>query len=70
MTVLEKMQELKRKEYTDIWVKEKNGYENLYGLYGHSSIENPDYIKMHKEIFNKNVKETYTIKKKIAIIVY
>lgn len=70
MKVIEKMIELKNEGILDLWVKENNSYEYLYGLYGDSSIENPEYIKNNQKILNSEVKDFYKITDKIARIIY
>jgi hypothetical protein len=70
MKVIEKMVELKAEGIQELWIQKENDFEYIYGLFGFSSIENPAYVEMNKEIFNSEVKSFSKITDKIARIIY
>ena len=71
MKVLEKMRELKEKENINIiWIRDNITKEEfIYNTKGYSSIENPDYIELYRDILNAEVQDFEVMKEIIANII-
>lgn len=58
MKVLEKLKELQKEGIIVVWIRDNITKEEfIYNTKGYSSIENPEYIKAHENIFNKEVED-------------
>lgn len=62
MKVLEKLKELQKEGIITVWIRDNITKEEfIYNTKGYSSIENPEYVELHKEIFNKEVEDFHYI---------